>query len=95
MAGPDIPRCGQWVIIPNGADCCGGASGDCGQPAGWVHRASGLALCDEHESGARRFAAATPGYWKVGHVSVTYPEGWERVHGVPVPELPPSGLVLL
>ena len=57
-------------------DCCA-AQEPCGQPASWVHRASGSRLCDLHEENARRYSSG--GQWVVGRLSVSFPEGWERL----------------
>ena len=69
-----------------GDDCC--TTEPCGVTAAWQHAASGLGMCDEHEGNAREWGHATPGEWRVGGATVSYPEGWTNIEdGSPAPEL--------
>ena len=71
-------RCGQLELVSDG-DCCNGQTErTCGEPATWVHRPSGAALCEHHEKNARMFGGAELGHWTVGRTTVPYPDGWER-----------------
>jgi hypothetical protein len=67
--------CGQTVFPDD--DCCSGQVA-CGDTATWIHRPSGVMLCDLHEGNARKYAG-TIGRWTVGEVEVPYPAGWERL----------------
>ena len=90
--------CGQ--MIATGDDCCSDEA--CKTPAVWLHAASGLGMCAEHENNAREWGHATPGQWRVGATKISYPDGWTNLlDGSPPPDLvipeepkSPSGLIL-
>ena len=78
MTSSGPPGCTQAVTAEGYGDGCCGPQAACGAPGTWLHDASGLALCDEHELNARKYSFNS-GSWRVGDVQVTYPAGWRRI----------------
>lgn len=80
-----------------GDDCC--IEEVCNEPAVWRHEDSGLGMCAVHERNAQQWSHATPGEWRVGATTVSYPEGWVNLEdgSSPVPmtrQTRSSGLIL-
>ncbi|GMU41036.1 MAG: hypothetical protein AMXMBFR23_19020 [Chloroflexota bacterium] len=72
-ADEELIHCGQ-MLNPSD-DCCAGTT-TCSAAAAWIHRESGLALCEVHERNARIFGGVKFGEWTVGTTKVPYPAGW-------------------
>lgn len=89
MTAPEDPRCDQAVTAQGYGDDCCGPQAACGKPAAWLHAESGLSLCDEHETNARKYSYNS-GTWRVGDVAVSYPDGWRRIEGDRDTENPPA-----